>query len=215
MTIVQPNIPVPPAIELGILAGELYRNGSVVRNVASGRIFKLLDEVPDTGEMLEKVADATARTKWMPSKPVVIITTVAVAAAVATGVVVHQVKKQAQRSMAMPECVKNFSRSWDRYRDAIRDRSLDLEIIDQLIFDFDAVMQYSEGHDSSSTLDLSTKQGESLVDFVADYTSELAEANGVDLSDLQNQESKIPGNDVVVDLRRNLAVQRKIFGDAA
>lgn len=220
MDIVQPIIYVPPVIQAGLLIGKFTRNGSVVRNTSSGRIVKLLDEVPDTGEMVEKVVDATARMKWMPSKPVIIIS-VAVTAVAVTGVVVHKVKKQAQRNIAMPECVRNFDASWDRYRDAIRDRRLDVEIIDKLLADFDAVRQYSEEH-GSSTLDLSTEPGKSLVNFVADYTSKLAEANSVDLSDLQKQEQaqeqeqpQDPGNDVVVDLRRNLAVQRKIFGDAA
>jgi hypothetical protein len=219
LTIVQPNIHVPLDIELGIIAGRFIREGSVVRDAVSKKFVKLLNEVPDTGEMVEKVADATVRMKWMPSKPVIIITSVAVTVAVVTGVVVHTVKKQAQRNMVMPECVKDFNASWGKYLDAIRERRLDVEIIDQLISDFDAVRGYSDDHGSSITLDLSTKQGEPLV-FVADYTRKLAEANSVDLSDLQNQEqeqeqSRDPGNDVVVDLRRNLAVQRKIFGDAA
>lgn len=221
MTIQPINVSIPPSIEAGINIGELFRKGSVVRN-ALGQIVAQLDEVPDTGEMVEKVADAVARTKWIPSKRVIIIASaVAVTAALVTGGVVHQVKKQAQRNMAMPECVRNFESSWDSYRNAIREQSLDAEIIDKLISDFDVVRQYSEEY-GSSTLDLSTEQGKSLVNFVADYTSKLAEANSVDLSDLPKQAQKqepgqpqAAGNDAVVDLRRNLVVQRKIFGDAA
>lgn len=190
------------------------------RRPKRGRIVKLLNEVPDTGEMVEKAASATARMRWIPSKHVIVIASaVAVTAAVVTGVVVHKVKQQAERSMTLPECVQHFSASWDRYRDAIGNRTLDAEIIDKLISDFDAVRQYSEEH-GSNKLDLRTEQGKSLVKFVAGYTSKLAEVNNVDLSDLQNQtqeeqQVRDPGNDVVVDLRRNLAVHRKIFGDAA
>lgn len=221
MTIQPVNVYIPPLIEAGINMGELFRNGSVVRN-ALGQIVAHLDEVPDTSEMVEKVADAAARMKWIPSKRVIIIASaVAVTAALVTGGVVHTVKKQAQRKMAMPECVSNFGASWDRYQDAIRERRLDVEIIDKLISDFDVVRQYSEEH-GSRTLDLSTEQGKSLVNFVADYTSKLADANSVDLSELREQaQAQEPGqpqaaaSDAVVDMRRNLAVQRKIFGDAA
>ncbi|KAA0977178.1 hypothetical protein FQ154_09790 [Paeniglutamicibacter gangotriensis] len=222
MTIIQPNIHVPPAIELGIAAGKLIREGSVVRDAVSKQIVKHLKEVPDTSKMVEKAASATAPMKWTPSKPAIIISAVVVTAVAVTGVVVHKVKKQAERNLAMPECVRNFGASWDRYREAIRDRCLDVEIIDQLIYDFDALLQYAEEH-GSSALDLSTEQGTSLANFVADYTSDLADVNSVDLAELRKQKeqeqqqkpSQDAGNDAVVDLRRNLVAQREIFGDAA
>lgn len=195
------------------------REGSVVRDAVSKQIVKHLNEVPDTGEIVQNVAGATARLKWMPSNPAIIVTAVALAAVTVTGVVVHKVKKQAERNMALPECLRNFGTSWDRYRAAIRDRRLDVEILDQFISDFDAVLRYSEDHGTIS-LDLSVEQGTSLADFVADYTSKLAAANSLDLADLQKEErqqepTRDSGHDAVVDLRRNLAVQRKIFGDAA
>lgn len=219
MTIQPTNVYIPRSIEAGINIGEFFRNGSVVRN-ASGQIVALLDEVPDTSEMVEKVADAAARMKWIPSKRVIIIASAAaVTAALVTGGVLYTVKNQAQRNMTMPECVRNFGASWERYREAIREGRLDAEIIDKLISDFDVVRQYSEEH-GSSTLDLSTEQGISLVNFVADYTNKLAEANSVDLSEFQEQaqepgQSQDAGSEAFVDLRRNLVVQRKIFGDAA
>lgn len=218
MTIIQPKIYLPPAIELGLHVGKYVREGSVVRDAASKQIVKHLKEVPGPGEEVENVASAAVRLKWMPSKPVIIVTAVALTAVAVTGVVVHNVKKQAER-MALPECVRNFGISWDRYRDAIRDRRLDVEILDQFISDFDALLRYSEEH-GAIPLDLSAGLGASLANFVADYTSKLAEANSVDLADLQKKErqreaTRDPGHDVVVDLRRNLAVQRMIFGDAA
>jgi hypothetical protein len=116
------------------------------------------------------------------------------------------VKKRAERSLALPECVRTFGASWDRYRAAIRDKCLDVEIIDQLISDFDAVRQYSEEH--RATLDFSQGQGKSVVKFVAEYTSKLADANSMDLGELREQaEAQEPGrNGAVVDLRRNLTV---------
>lgn len=215
MTIIQPSIYLPPAIEVGLLAGTLIREGSVVRDAVSKQIVKHLKEVPDTGEAVEKVASAAARFRGLPRKPV-IITTVAVTAVAVTGVVVlQQVKKRAERNTSIPECVRTFGASWDNYPTAIHEKCLDVETIDQLISDFDAVMKYSEEH--GATPDLSQGQGQSVVKFVAEYTNKLANANSMDLSNLREQaEAQEPGrNDTVVELRRNLRVQRKIFGDAA
>lgn len=218
MTIIQPNIYVPPAIELGILGGKLIREGSVVRDAVSKQIVKHLKEVPDTAETVEKVTRATARIKGLPSKPTIITAVVVTAVAVTGVVVLQQVKKHAERNMAMPECVRIFGASWDAYREAIRDQRLDVEIIDQLISDFDAVRHYSDG---STPLDFTREQGNSVVNFVARYTSKLADANGVDLNELREQvqaqdpsQHQDAGNDGAIELRRNLAVQRKIFGDA-
>lgn len=215
VTIIQPSIYLPPAIELGLLAGTLIREGSVVRDAVSKQIVKHLKEVPDAGETAEMVASAAARFRRLPRKPVV-ITTIAVAAVAVTGVVVlQQVKKRAERSLAMPECVRTFGASWDRYRAAIRDKCLDVEIIDQLISDFEGVRQYFEEH--GETLDFSQGQGKSVVKFVAEYTSKLADVNSMNLGELREQaQTQEPGrNEAVVDLRRNLAVQRRIFGNAA
>ncbi|MDD1477931.1 hypothetical protein [Arthrobacter sp. H16F315] len=187
----------------------------------SKQIVKHLKEVPDTRETVENVASATARFRGLPRKPVIITAVVATAVAVTGVVVLQQVKKHAERNMFMPECVETFGASWDRYREAIRDQCLDVKIIDQLISDFDAVRQCSEEH-GSTTLDFSQGQGKSVVKFVADYTSKLADANSVVLSELQEPaHAQVPsqpqdaGDGAVVELRRNLAVQRKIFGDAA
>ncbi|MFF2347816.1 hypothetical protein [Pseudarthrobacter sp. NPDC058119] len=213
MTIIQPSIYLPPAIELGLLAGTLIREGSVVRDGVSKQIVKHLKEVPDAGETAEKVASAAVRFRGLPRKHVV-ITTIAVAAVAVTGVVVlQQVKSRAERSL--PECVRTFGASWDRYPAAIRDKCLDVEIIDQLISDFDGVRQYFEEY--GETLDFSQGQGKSVVKFVAEYTSKLADVNSMNLDELREQEpTQEPGrNEAVVDLRRSLAIQRRIFGSAA
>lgn len=218
--IIQPvNVSIPPLIEAGIIVGDLFRTGSVVRN-RLGQIVALLDEAPATDEMVEKVTDAASHMKWIPSKRVVVIvSTVALTAALVTGGVLHKVKMHSQRNRAFPECVRKFETSWDDYRNAIRERRLDAETIDKLISDLDAVRQHSE-ENSNSTLDLSTEQGKSLVNFVADYTRKLAEANNVNLAEFQEQpqepgQAEDAGINAVVYLRQNLAVQRKIFGDAA
>ncbi|KMS74432.1 hypothetical protein ACM01_14205 [Streptomyces viridochromogenes] len=87
-----------------------------------------------------------------------------------------------------------------------------MDIINRLIADLDVVKAYSD-EDGSVTLDFSTKHAEMLVNIVVDYTRQLAEANSVDLNELQGGPTS--ENSAVVDLRRHLEVQRKIFTEAA
>ncbi|WP_344116824.1 hypothetical protein [Kribbella alba] len=52
--ITQPVLYVPPEIELRILAGKLFRSGSVVREVANGRIFKHLMEIAPEPQQVQE-----------------------------------------------------------------------------------------------------------------------------------------------------------------
>jgi hypothetical protein len=218
LTIIQPKLDVPPLIEKGLLAGKYVREGSVVRDAVSKQIVKQLKEVGDTGERVEKMASAAARLKWMPSKSTIVLVAVGVAGLAATRVI-HGVKKRAERNMALPVCVRDFGDSWEKYRDAIRSQRLNVEILDQFISALDALLGCTEEH-GIFPLDLGTEQGAGLANFVAVYTAELANANSTDLAKREKIAwrqgmNQNPRRDVVVNLRRNLAVQRKIFGDAA
>lgn len=157
---------------------------------------------------------AAAGTKLMPSKLAMIVGGSLVVAVGVAGAVVYASKKRRAGKVTMPECVKNYNASLGGYLDAIREERLDADIIDQLISDFDAVREFSDESGSSIKLDLSTKQGEALSKLVVDYTRQLAEANSIDLGEFQGQ-TQDSGNGAVVDLRRHLAVQKKIFTEAA
>lgn len=207
------NFYIPPEIQAGLDSGVLIQFGGVVRN-SFGRIVKLLDQAPEPVESVEKMVRAAAGTKSMPAKPAMIIGGALVVATGVAGAVVYAAKKRRAGKAAMPECVKNYNASLGRYLDAIREERLDADIIDQLISDFDAVREFSDESGSSIKLDLSTKQGEALSKLVADYTRQLAEANSIDLDEFQGQ-AQDSGNGAVVDLRRYLAVQKKIFTEAA
>lgn len=222
LTIIQPKLDVPLLIEQGLLAGKYVREGSVVRDAVSKQIVKQLKEVSGTGERVEKMASTAARLKWMPGKSTTIVLVsvgVAGVAGVAATRVIHGVKKRAERNIALPGCVRDFGDSWEKYRDAIRGQRLNVEILDQFISSLDALLGCAEEH-GIIPLDLGTEQGAALANFVAVYTAELADANSAHLANREkigwrqgtNQDSR---RDVVVNLRRNLAVQRKIFGDAA
>jgi hypothetical protein len=206
------NLYIPSEIQAGLDSGVLIRAGSVVRNTL-GRFVTFLDEAPETVESVEKAVRAAVSTKSMPAKPAMIVAGALVVATGVAGAVVYAAKERRAGKAAMPECVKNYNASLVRYLDAIREERIDADIIDQLISDFGAVREFSD-ESGSITLDLSTKQGEALVKLVADYTRQLAEANSIDLDELQGQ-AQDSGNGAVVDLLRHLAVQSTIITKAA
>ncbi|MFI6098149.1 hypothetical protein ACIA8G_21525 [Lentzea sp. NPDC051213] len=202
--IVQPTFFIPPEIEAGLLTGDLIRCGGVVRNTA-GRLVTHLKEIsaPKPNE------DAVEAAAWMLKKPVVIAGLVTLAVVGTATAAVAIVRK---RKRALPECVKNYNDSLRAYLEAVRNQSLDAEIIDRLIADLGAVKAYSEN--GNITVDFSTEQSETLVQVVIDYTRQLAQANSIDLD--ESPESTPTSTDApVVDLRRYLEVQRRIFNDAA
>ncbi|MFC0439671.1 hypothetical protein [Kutzneria buriramensis] len=200
---VQINVDIPPEIEAGINTGDLIRDCGVVRDTA-GRIVALLKET----SALKPDEDAVGAAARMLKKPVIagLATLAAVGTAAAAVAIVRQ------RKRALPECVKNYSDSLRAYLEAVRNQSLDAEIIDRLIADLDAVKAYSE--DGNITVDFSTEQSETLVHVVIAYTRQLAQANSIDLD--ESPESTPTSADApVMDLRRYLEVQRRIFNDAA
>lgn len=200
---------IPPEIEAGLLAGDLVRYGGIVRN-QMGQIVKHLKEVSLPMSNEKSIARATGMLK----DPRVLIP-IAVAGTVAAGAAVILVaKKRKQASKPeVPECVKIYNASLAAYVEAVHEGRLELNIIDRVIADLDAVKEYSD-EDGSITLDFSTKHAEMLVKIVLDYTKQLAEANSVDLNELQGV-APASKNDTAVDLRRHLEVQRKIFTEAA
>jgi len=190
------------------MSGDLLRSGSVVRDLA-GHIIKHLDEVPVPGnsrEAMERIA-ASLKYPWA-------IAATALGAAVVVGGVAALVTWKRERSgkSELPELLEKYNASFVAYLEAVRDGKLDAGIIDQLISDLDAVKAHPDS--GRIAIDSSTEQSETLVNLVVDYTRKLAEANPVELNELQDQASTSE-NDAIIDLRRHLEAQRRIFARAA
>ena len=199
--IVQISFDIPPKIETGLLTGDLTRYGGVVRDRA-GRLVTYLKEIsaPELNE------DAAA---GMIKKPVFIagLATLAVVGTATTAVAIVRKRKR-----ALPECTRNYNDSLRDYLETVRNQSLDAEIIDRLIADLDAVKAYSEN--GNITVDFSTEQSEALIQVVIDYTRQLAQANSIGLYELP-ESTPSSADAPVVDMRRYLEVQQRIFNDAA
>jgi hypothetical protein len=202
--IVRPTFFIPPEIEAGLLSGDLIRYGGVVRDSA-GRLVTHLKEIAVPKGSEEAAAAAVSSLK---NPVVLVVAIVGAVAATATAVAVTAVRR---RKAAVPECVENYNKSLRAYLEAVRLRTLDAEIVDRLIADLDAVKEYSKS--GSVTVDFSTEQSETLVQLVVDYTQQLADANSVDLESPEPAPESEGG--VVVDLRRYLEVQKRIFSEGA
>jgi hypothetical protein len=214
--VVQPRIHVPPEILKGIARGDLYRVGSVVRETANGRIFKLLSEVPKERES-EQVVKAAAKgagslTKAVDFKdPRMIVGAIIVGTVAAGGILCFATRKRKESDIPeLPEWIRDYNAAWAAYLEAIQIGAMGTGIIDRLIDALDALKHHE--NDGTVGLYFSTEQAGQLVDLVVRYTTELAEANSVELDEMQRPDSDLAS---VVHIRRYLEAQRKIFGDAA
>ena len=215
--IVQPTLVIPPVIEAGLASGEYFRNGSVVRAAASGQIVKLLDEIPKPTQ--ERTAQTFTQLTTKLKDPRVAVPTLLVGTVIVVGIAMWRKREPGQDELkvadapAVPECVDRYNASLAAYIEAIRDRRLDVELLDQVLADLDAVKSYTDP-DGGVILDFSTEHAKALLSIVADYTMQLAEANGIDLAEpiADPPESKPSEID---SLRRYLEVQKRIFTEAA
>jgi hypothetical protein len=210
----QPILPIPPLIQAGIDSGKLFRNGSVVRVVETGRIHKLLDEVPGPEKFAREAAKRAA--KIDPKILVSVVLAMAVVGAGAAFVIKRRKKADGLDVLTevkadVPECVSNFEASLRAYVDAGRDGNLDAEIVDRLIADLDEIKEWADG---GNTVEFSFEQLEPLFSLVIGHTPALARAYSVALTDVEHQESNCDAGGVV-HLRQHLEVQKRILGEAA
>jgi len=211
--IAQPTLFVPPEIELRILAGELWRNGSVVREVATGRFAKHLSEVDPE----KAVVEAVKRAEKLNLK--IVLPALVLTGAAVSGVVWVVKKNQRANQLAtpdavpveVPDCVISFETSLRAYVDAGREGHLDADIVGQLVADLDTVQAFSE---EGNTVSISFEQLMPLFELVIAHTPTLAKAYSVELDDLVEPE---PGSDdgTIVYLRRHLEAQRRILDEVA
>ncbi len=199
---------IPIELEAGLRSGDLIQWGGIVRNQA-GQIVKHLKEI-DLPPADEKAGATVVK---MFKNPKVIIGSIVVGA-LATGAAVAATARKRKQSAGrgVPEPLANYNAALAAYLEAVREGRLDADIIDRLISALDLAMTFSEA-DGNITLDFSSRQAQMLVKLVLDSTRQLAEENSLELDELHDQE--LPPQANVIDLRRHLEVQLKIFGGAA
>lgn len=187
---------IPPDIQLGLDAGKLVRYGGIIRNQL-GHIVTHLKEVPIPSKepaMAQRVVSLLRDRR--------VVTVIVIGAATGGTAAAFALKNQVQAR----KCVKTLNASLVAYLRAARDGTLDEFTISRLITDLDAAEAFSTNGQVAVASE--------LVALVMDYTHKLAEANSVDVSELQDG---LPAADgaTVIDLRRHLEVQQRIFAGAA
>lgn len=193
---------IPPEIQAGLDVGDLIQYGGIVRNQA-GQIVKHL-KVIDLPANSEKAAVAALKVLKDP-KVVAGAAIVAVAAAGAGALAAARKRKR-----AVPDCVAAYNASLAAYLEAVQEGQLDAHIIGNLIAALDAVESYSD-EGGSIALDFSTDQAALLVKLVVDSTKQLAEDSSLDVKELDEPTA----GDNVIDFRRYLEVQRRLFEEAS
>lgn len=207
MAVLQIPLDVPDNVFARLLTGEYVRTGGVIRDLA-GRLVKLLDDASSDGRSTEVARVAVGKALTRP-RSVAVGVGAAVGAIAGVAVVAARRKKAAESKP--PTCVEVFRESLTAYLEAAREGILDAGIIRRLRADLDAVIEVA--HSGEITVGFSPAQVETLVGIVADHTKTLAEENRLEASDL-DEDAPGSGSGTVVDLRRYLEIQERIFRDA-
>lgn len=204
----QPTLEVPAKIAAGIAAGIFRRDGGVIRWTDSGRIYTFLKEAAPSTKVSEQAT--TRAVSVLRSRGTLVAG--AVVGTVAAGAAAYAYLQRRTADADAPETVVNLNTSLRAYMDAARNGSLDAALIGKLISDLDAITDQQDT--DGLPLDFSSKLWESLVALIIDHTQKLAEAFGVDRSEL-DQDAPAESNATVIELRRHLVAQQRMFRGVA
>ncbi|MET7472036.1 hypothetical protein ABZU22_24315 [Micromonospora sp. NPDC005222] len=130
----------------------------------------------------------------------------------AVGVAVYKVVTGGKQNAEVPECVRKFTTSLGAYLDAARAGKLGVDEVELVIADLDAVK--AESDSGRIAVDFAIGRWQELIRLVAEHTRKLAAANDIETGDLRELSYPSNGN-VIIELRRYLEAQRKIYRTAA
>lgn len=198
--IVQVAFSIPPSIQQGIDAGNLFRYGGVIRD-ATGQIVAHLKEAP-----LEGIEEGTNRFIELVKKNKFFIGTVVVASV--TSIVYLLVKNKNNKSIKIPKCVVDFNNSFVNYLDSIKSGSVSEEKLDDVISSLEIITKNQE--DGYVSIDLSLENTSLLIDMIREYTMQLATANSY-----AGQVDAPANMSGLNSLRHYLNIQKQIFAKCA
>lgn len=209
MAVVQDAFFIPDDIATGLATGLYRRIGSVVRYAVGpnkGRIVKHLQPVNiKTVEQAQGIG-ATAF-QFIKQHKKGTVTTLLGAAVVGTGILIYNKAKNYE-----PKVVTPFRASLGVYIDAIRRGNLDIDTINGLLENLEALKQHKDYE--KIQIQMTTEDLEILVNRICEYTRKLAQDNQVDLTrDEMRACDKQDG--VLVHLQTYLEAQKRIFETVA
>ena len=225
MAIVQVAYEVPDDVYVGLKTGALKRFGSVVRDRTGITMHLKEVTIPNTenSTVVEAASASATASKSVFSvvkdavqkHPVAAVVTAVVVAATAGGIAYGKFKakkKQNEKKIELPECVKAFNNAFSTYLEEARAGNLNESTLDILI---EELNQMKERIDSSeSEIVFSSEQLGTLMNIVFDYTRQLAKANSYKVVKLKKPETDST-EEAIDGLQECLAIQKQIFAAAS
>lgn len=206
MAIVQDAFYIPDDIATGLATGVYRRIGSVVRYAIGpnkGQIVKHLQPIDFKAAEQAKGLGAKALQFVQQHKKEVGIGA-ACATVIGLGIWGYTAWKNHE-----PKVLTEFRAALKTYIDAIRNGSMDIDKINNLVNALEVLKKHKDYEKIS--IQLSAEDLEVLVGHIYEYTIKLAQDNSVELSD----EELHPNNGTIINLQSYLKTQKRIFEVAA
>ena len=210
MAIVQDVFYIPDDIATGLATGLYRRIGSVVRYAVGpnkGQIVKHLQPIDLKATEQAQGFGAKALQFVQHHKKEVGIAAVG-AAVVGVGIWGYNKWKNHE-----PKVLTEFRAALKTYIDAIRNGSMDIAKINNLMKALEALKKHKDYEKIS--IQLSAEDLEVLVGRIYDYTIKLAADNAVELSDDELSDFDNRNNGAIINLQKYLKAQKKLFETAA
>lgn len=202
MAIVQEAFDIPDEIMKKLISGEFQRFGGVVRYAVGpkkGRIVKLLNPVKLEAKKQAINLGGKAVKVLKTNKKARMAAGVAAGACIAYGAWSHR--------KAKPAAI--FKKLLKKYLAEIMQGTLEKDTIDGMLEALDEVEKKTDIE--KVRISLSAEEVAVLLRQIHDYTMKLAEMNNIDLTD----DEKSMENSSIVDIRKYLKTQRRIFETTA
>lgn len=188
MAVIQKDIVVPDNLMPGIMSGTIDIMG-LAKNSDNGRVVKHLDAF-DSSDDSNSSASALA-----------MAITLGVAAVAGIGYGIYSLVNRSK--------VKHFKEALNAYVQAVNNRELTVEIIDDLVGALDKLKGKLR---KNIQIEFSSDELTALIDCLCNHTQTLADANNINLTFETTEEEKA---DILLRFRNNLKKQRDIFELAA
>ena len=187
MAVIQKDIVVPDNLLPGIMSGDIDIMG-LAKNADNGRIVKHLDAF-DSNDSDSSASAAAA------------LIALGIAAVAGIGYGIYSIVNRSK--------VRHFKEALNAYVQAVNNRELTVEIIDDLIGALDKLKGKLR---KNIQIEFSSDELTALIDCLCNHTQTLADANNINLTFEMTEEEKA---DILLRFRNNLRKQRDIFELAA
>lgn len=213
MSVIHPKLAIPDAFQLRIDAGELWRDGGVLRETANGRIALILKDTlaskKDAEPMQLETPKALSKVNigdfLKNHKGATTVGIIGLVLTVGAGIYLYVDKKKNDKAVdEMSKSLAEFQTALSNYLKLAMGGSLKISDINRLIKALDNLEQGNEGE--QIIVDFSQGELNTLVNCIIGYTKALAMANTFELdSSYSNDEC------TALNLRRHLEMQKSIF----